>query len=131
MAAAAASAGGGSYPVQPAQSHSPTPQYQAQPQYQPQRPFVDPRMRGGGTRGSGTYAYDKSPFLALFLSFLLPGVGQFYNGDAKRGLPMFLVGVFTLPLLGIPVIGWVIVFGVHIWSMVNAYSVANGKTALA
>jgi TM2 domain-containing membrane protein YozV len=129
-AAAAVSAGGGSYPVQPAPPYSPVPPYQPQPQYGPQRPYVDPRVRGGGTGGPGVYAYDKSPFLALFLSFWIPGVGQFYNGDSKRGLPMFLVGIFTIPLLAIPIIGWGIVIGVHFWSMINAYSVAAGKTAL-
>jgi TM2 domain-containing membrane protein YozV len=123
VAAASASVGGG-YVMQPAPAYAPA------PQYQPQRQPVDPRMRGGATGGSVMYAYDKSPFLALFLSFLLPGVGQFYNGDTKRGFPMFLVGVFTIPLLAIPIIGWAIVVGVHIWSMINAYSVAAGKTAL-
>jgi len=28
---------------------------------------------------------EKSPFLAGFLSFLIPGVGQFYNGDVGGG----------------------------------------------
>jgi len=33
----------------------------------------------------------KSPALAWFCSFLLPGVGQFYNGDAGKGV-LFLLG---------------------------------------
>lgn len=102
-----------------------------QPQYQAQAPYVDPRIRGGSpSSGSGIYAVGKSPILALFLSFMIPGVGQFYNGDSKRGFPMFLVGVFSLPLLAIPLIGWAAVVGVHIWSMVNAYNVANSKTPI-
>ena len=32
------------------------------------------------------YGPEKSPFLAGFLSALVPGVGQFYNGDAGAGL---------------------------------------------
>ena len=32
------------------------------------------------------YGSEKSPFLAGFLSFLIPGVGQFYNGDVGGGL---------------------------------------------
>jgi len=31
------------------------------------------------------YGPEKSPFLAGFLSFLIPGVGQFYNGDVGAG----------------------------------------------
>jgi len=31
------------------------------------------------------YGSEKSPFLAGFLSFLIPGVGQFYNGDVGGG----------------------------------------------
>ena len=32
------------------------------------------------------YGSEKSPLLAGFLSFLIPGVGQFYNGDVGGGL---------------------------------------------
>lgn len=31
------------------------------------------------------YGAEKSPFLAGFLSFLIPGAGQFYNGDVGAG----------------------------------------------
>jgi TM2 domain-containing membrane protein YozV len=31
------------------------------------------------------YGSEKSPFLAGFLSFLIPGLGQFYNGDMSAG----------------------------------------------
>jgi TM2 domain-containing membrane protein YozV len=31
------------------------------------------------------YGSEKSPFLAGFLSFLIPGLGQFYNGDIGAG----------------------------------------------
>jgi len=37
------------------------------------------------------YGSEKSPFLAGFLSFLIPGVGQFYNGDVGGGF-LFLGG---------------------------------------
>ena len=99
--------------------------------YQAQAAYADQRVRGSvPVAGNAVYAMGKSPFLALFLSFLIPGVGQFYNGDSKRGLPMFLVGVFGYALVILPLIGLILVFVIHIWSMVNAYNVASGKTAL-
>ena len=41
------------------------------------------------------YGAEKSPFLAGFLSFLIPGVGQFYNGDVGAGF-MYLGGNIIL-----------------------------------
>jgi TM2 domain-containing membrane protein YozV/predicted RNA-binding Zn-ribbon protein involved in translation (DUF1610 family) len=49
----------------------------------------------------------KNPALALFLSFIFPGAGQFYNGHAGKG---FLV-LFTFWILGIT----------YIWSLFDAY----------
>jgi TM2 domain-containing membrane protein YozV len=124
-AAAGASLTAASFP-QPPQTQPFPPQaiYQA-------APYMDPRVRASpATAANAQYAVGKSPFLALFLSFLLPGVGQFYNGDTKRGLPMFLVGIFSFAILIIPVVGWIIAIGIHIWSMINAYNVATRKTAL-
>jgi TM2 domain-containing membrane protein YozV len=109
-----------SYPMQPPVSSS---AFQA--------PYADARVRGRvSVPKNALYATGKSPFLALLLSFLIPGVGQFYNGDAKRGLPMFLVGIFGYALVLLPMLGLFLVFGIHIWSMVNAYTVASGKTPL-
>jgi len=52
----------------------------------------------------GTY---KNPALALFLSFIFPGAGQFYNGHAGKGLLV----LFTFWILGIT----------YIWSLFDAY----------
>jgi TM2 domain-containing membrane protein YozV len=111
-------------------SSGPSTTHQAPPAYPGQQAYNDPRIRGGQSGGSGQYAVGKSPILALLLSFLIPGVGQFYNGDAKRGVPMFLIGFFSYILLLIPILGWAIAFGVHVWSMINAYTVADQKTPL-
>lgn len=43
---------------------------------------------------------------------------------------MFLAGVFSFIILLLPVIGWAIAVGIHVWSMINAYNVAAQKTPL-
>lgn len=59
-------------------------------------------------------------FLALVLSFFIPGLGQFYNGQALKGALVFfaaiILGVISGGILGIPV--W-------LYGMFDAYSVAN------
>jgi TM2 domain-containing membrane protein YozV len=74
----------------------------------------------------------KNPTLAAILSFLFMGLGQFYNGEVKKGvifivlyivsivLMTFFVGFITTPVL------WII-------GMVDAYKSAkriNGQPAL-
>lgn len=53
----------------------------------------------------------KNPALALFLSFIFPGGGQFYNGHAGKGILVF----FTFWMFFIP----------YIWSLFDAYSSAQ------
>ncbi len=88
----------------------------------------DPRMRGGGVptaAGGKRYAAGKNPTIAVVLSLVLAGVGQFYNGDVKKGLVMLAVaivgGVFTYGL---------VYLAVAIWSALDAYKVASGKSPL-
>ena len=64
----------------------------------------------------------RSPGTASVLSLIIPGVGQFYNGDWKKGLAMAAGSI----LLAIPS-GGLVSFGVWIWSMIDAYQVASGK----
>lgn len=66
-----------------------------------------------------TDAADKSPGVALLLSFLFVGVGQIYNGEIGKGILMFIGCV----LLWIILLGWII----NIWSMIDAYQVASRK----
>lgn len=67
-------------------------------------------------------AMGKNPWIALVLSLLIVGLGQFYNGDCKKGLTMLVAaivsGAFSFGLL------W---FGIAIWSAIDAYRVASGK----
>ena len=89
-------------------------------------PAVDPgtmRSHHAASTPSRTVT-GKNPTVALVLSIFLGafGAGQFYNGDWKKGLVM--LGA-TL-ILGVPT-GFLVSFGIWIWSMVDAYQVASGK----
>jgi TM2 domain-containing membrane protein YozV len=62
----------------------------------------------------------KNPALALVLSLLIPGLGQFYNGDPIKGGVMLGVALLGSYL----VFPWVIML---IWSAIDAHLVASGK----
>ncbi|WP_405305803.1 hypothetical protein [Methanobrevibacter sp.] len=40
-------------------------------------------------------------YLAVIMSFLIPGVGQAYAGDIKKGIAYFLVAFVALEIIGI------------------------------
>ena len=83
-------------------------------------------MRGGaGATATKQFASGKNPAVALILSLIIIGVGQFYNGDVKKGLVM-LVGTIVLGLAT----GGIAVLVFWIWSGYDAYQVASGKSAL-
>lgn len=78
------------------------------PPAQPQQVYIPPVQ----------YVYRrKEPGLAVILSFFMPGLGQFYNGEVGKGLG-FLIGFWVLI--------WVFIgIGFWIWSMADAYQVAT------
>ena len=39
-------------------------------------------------------------YLAAILSFLIPGLGQAYAGDIKKGIVYFLIAVVALGIIG-------------------------------
>jgi len=84
-----------------------------------------PKDNGVQSMPKKVYAEEKKPILALFLSLLIIGVGQFYNGDIKKGLLMLTVGIIT----GIFSAGILWIF-ISIWSAYDAYNVAIMKTPL-
>lgn len=71
------------------------------------------------------YADNKRPALALFLSLFIVGLGQFYNGDFKKG-GLMLGGALIVGMASYGII-W---FLVAIWSAIDAYRVASRKTPL-
>jgi TM2 domain-containing membrane protein YozV len=70
------------------------------------------------------YASGKSPVLAMILS-VLPGLGQIYNGDSKKGTLMLVVAVIGGAMTG----GFVYV-GMLIWSAIDGYLVASSKAPI-
>ena len=57
------------------------------------------------------------PVLAGALSLLIPGLGQFYNGEIGKGVML----LFSYMFLWVFWLFWV----VHIWSIIDAYMVAE------
>src|SRR4051812_8104112 len=78
---------------------------------------ADTRVRGVHSEASsaGQLATAKNPWIAVVLSLVIVGVGQFYNGDYKKGALMLIGGI-----VGFAVSGGVITVGFWIWSMFDA-----------
>ncbi|MDE0300692.1 MAG: hypothetical protein OXN17_18805 [Candidatus Poribacteria bacterium] len=96
--------------------------------------------------GSSSYTAQKNPPLALGLSCLLPGLGQFYNEQPEKGVVMFGGSIVGLVMMiagtednietfagnldvddddGTAILGF-IVWGASLgWSMIDAYSAAS------
>jgi hypothetical protein len=107
----------------------------AAPAPQPPPVYTDPRVRGAAPYsvpgpGGKVYATGKNPAVALLLSFFLPAVGQFYNGDAKKG-GLILAGYFVSLILAGFGVGFVTGLGLWIYSCIDAYRVASGAAPLA
>jgi TM2 domain-containing membrane protein YozV len=86
-------------------------------------------MRGGPTSTSTVvgkqYATGKNAAVAMILSFFIPGVGQFYNGDMKKGgIMLGAAVVFGALTAGV---AWL---AIAVWSVVDAYQVASGKSPM-
>ena len=65
----------------------------------------------------GGVAKPKSAGLALFLSLLIVGLGQIYNGEVAKGILMFIGCI----ILWIGLLGWII----NLWSIIDAYITAR------
>ncbi len=73
----------------------------------------------------------KSPGLAVVLSFFIIGLGHIYAGDAGKGIGLFLVAVFSLPLTMMLGIGWLLLPILWIYGMIDAYKTAERMNAAA
>ena len=77
------------------------------------------------------FAVGKSPIAALFFAALLPGLGQFYNGDFKKGFMILILAVILFALLfETACSSGFFLAGVWLWGLVNAFNVAARKTPL-
>ena len=72
----------------------------------------------------------KNPGLAAVLSFLLNGLGQIYNGQVGKGIIIIVVQIINA-LLTLIIIGFITGAIVFIWSVYDAYTVANQINAEA
>ena len=68
----------------------------------------------------------KNPLIALILSLIIIGLGQFYNGDTKKGVIMLGVGIVS----GIMSAG-ILWFLIAIYSAWDAWMVAKGEMKVA
>jgi len=82
---------------------------------------ASPQVRPNGTRIRGGSPTEKNPTLAVIISFLIAGGGQFYNGDVKKGAAI-LIG----SIVGFFLTGGIATLAFWIWSMIDAYQVASG-----
>ena len=66
----------------------------------------------------------KNAGLAAVLSFLIPGLGQIYNGEVGKGIVIFIIQVINgfLMTVFIGFVTWPIVW---IWSIYDAYTTAE------
>jgi len=69
-------------------------------------------------------ANKKEPFLALILSFLIPGLGQLYNGDLTKGIFLFLGAIVSVVLMFV-CIGFLTYLAIWIYGMYDAYIYAE------
>lgn len=74
----------------------------------------------------------KNPTLAAILSFLFMGLGQFYNGEVKKGIIFLVLYIISIVLMSF-FVGFITTPVLWIWGMVDAYKSAkksNGQPAL-
>ncbi|MGQ4833791.1 MAG: zinc-ribbon domain-containing protein [Candidatus Asgardarchaeia archaeon] len=61
----------------------------------------------------------KEPILALILSFIIPGLGQMYVGNVKKGIIFLVIAVILYILF------WVVGFLFAVYTMYDAYKMAE------
>ncbi|RKD76214.1 MULTISPECIES: DUF5683 domain-containing protein [Sinobaca] len=66
----------------------------------------------------------KSPGLAAVLSFLIPGLGQIYNGQIFKGLIIIAIQAVNILLMAI-LIGYVTYFIFWVYAIYDAYRRAD------
>jgi len=64
----------------------------------------------------------KLPWLAALLSLFVPGLGQMYNADVKKGVLMLLL-FFTLLLAMLAPLAAILM----VWAVADAWFVAGGR----
>ncbi|HVR09327.1 MAG TPA: hypothetical protein VMW75_14855 [Thermoanaerobaculia bacterium] len=73
-------------------------------------------MRPRGKSGAG----------AAVLSAFLPGLGQFYNNDFKKGLLILVLAIVAVGAIPVTLGSFYVV--IWLWGVIDAYRVAKGAT---
>lgn len=73
---------------------------------------------------AATAVNKKEPLFALVLSFFIPGLGQLYNGDARKGIILF-VGAVVSALLMWVCLGFLTYLIIWLYGMYDAYVYAE------
>ena len=71
---------------------------------------------------------EKSVLLAALLSFIFPGLGHLYNGLTKKAISFIIVYLISAILVYI-LIGFILIFIVWIWALIDAIKTANAINA--
>ena len=93
---------------------------------------LDPSVSVGGTSvsggtspvGTGPVVEKKTPIVSVLLSFLFPGLGQFYNGQSTKGI-YFIIFAIVSWILMIIFVGIILYIIVWLWSLIDAYNSAE------
>ena len=66
----------------------------------------------------------KEPIVSVILSFVFPGLGQFYNGQSNKGIYFIIFAIVSI-VLSIIIIGGLLYLLVWLWSIIDAYNSAE------
>ena len=72
----------------------------------------------------GARVLHKSPIIALALSLIFPGLGQFYNTQNHKGITLFIAYIVSW-ILSLILIGFVLALLIWVYGMYDAYSSAK------
>ena len=82
------------------------------------------RSTGDVIQKSNSSLENRNPLIAAILSFLFPGLGQFYNGQNRKGISFVIVAIISV-FLFIILIGGLIYILIWLWSLLDAYQSAE------
>jgi TM2 domain-containing membrane protein YozV len=71
------------------------------------------------------YVRRKDAAVSTILSFFMPGLGQFYNGQIGKGVAFLLVTMFVNFPLAFIGVGFFTGLATWIWAMIDAHSTAE------
>lgn len=79
---------------------------------------------GAKSQSNVTQQEQKSPFIAGILSLIIFGIGQFYNGQSRKGALLFIGGYFISIIL-IYFFGYLTYIIIALFSAYDAYTTAE------